>query len=258
MLSLTESQVMAWIGTFLWTFMRIYMVVLTMPVLGSKSVPQSVRVLLCIMISWTLLPSIEPVFGVDLLSLESLLISVQQLLIGILMGFVLLLVSAGLTFAGQSIAFAMGLGFASMVDPQNGTNVPVLGQLFVIVSTLIFLQVNGHIIMLGLLSDSFQTLPIAIDGLTRNTYWELITWSSRIFVVGIMMALPAIAGIMLVNVGLGVMTKVAPQMNIFSVGFAVNIFFGLFLMIAILPSMMEAYTEFLAEGFGVVRELTSP
>ena len=258
MYQLSEQIMMTWIGTFVWAFMRVYIVLMIMLVVGSRAVPENYRVLLAVLLSWALMPIIPPVSGIELLSLESIIVSGQQLLIGVFIGFTLLLVAAAVTFAGEAIAFAMGLGFASMVDPQNGNNTPVISQIFVITSTLIFLSLNGHIIVIGLIADSFVSMPIGVVGMGREEYWLMIKWSSRIFVVGLMIALPAIASIMLMNIGLGVITKVAQQLNIFSIGFAINIFFGLFIIISILPVAMNAYMDFFMEGVRVIQELTSP
>ena len=149
----------------------------------------------------------------------------------------------------------MGLGFASMVDPQTGLQVPVVAQFYVVTTTLVFLMLDGHLLLIEMLLDSFNTMPIAVDGLEKVDLWSIIAWSSRVFAAGLLMALPVIASLLMVNVSFGVATRAAPQLNIFSVGFPVTIMLGLILMWLTLPNMLENFSGLLAESYDLLADL---
>ena len=170
------------------------------------------------------MPAVEP------LSLTGLLISAQQVLIGLAMGFILQLVFSVLAMVGESIAMSMGLGFASMIDPQNGIQIPVLSSYYVTLATLVFLALDGHLVLIGLLVDSFHTLPIGLESLAREGLWQLVGWASRMFAGAVLIALPALASLLLVNLAFGIITRAAPQLNIFAVGFPMTILLGFVLL----------------------------
>jgi flagellar biosynthetic protein FliR len=164
------------------------------------------------------------------------------------------MVFGALVFGGQVAAYSMGLGFASMVDPQNGVQVPVLAQYYLILATLLFLSSNGHLLMIELLADSFHSLPVGTEGIGRNDLWELVAWGSRLFAGGLLIALPIMGAMLLVNMGMGVVMRAAPQLNIFSVGFPVTMLMGFALMWVTLPNVMNVFNELLAEAFQLVMQ----
>ena len=178
-MDISAAEASAFVASLLWPFMRISAMALAMPVTGTRLMPVRVRVAMSILIAIMVLPLLPPVPAVDPLSVEGLTISIQQVLIGFAMGFILQLVLAALTIAGEAIAMTMGLGFASMVDPANGVNVPVLSQFFLILGTLLFLALGGHLMLIQLVVSSFQTLPIGGGGLEREAFWTLIAFPAR-------------------------------------------------------------------------------
>ncbi len=137
----------------------------------------------------------------------------------------------------------MGLGFAQMVDPQNGVNVPVIGQYYVVIATLLFLALNGHLALIRVLVDSFHSLPVAAESLTRGDLRSIAYWGTRMFAQAVMVALPAVAAILLVNLAFGVVSRSAPQLNIFGVGFPVTLTLGfvtlIFAVSNLLPQMQQ-------------------
>jgi len=165
------------------------------------------------------------------------------------------LVFAAVVFAGQGVALSMGLGFASMVDPQNGQQVPVVAQLYVITSTLIFLGLDGHLLLIKMLLDSFTSLPIGIDGITKTDIWAVIAWSSRMFAGGLLLAMPVIVSLLLVNIGFGVATRAAPQLNIFSVGFPVTLMLGILLIWLTLPNVLDQFDGILTDAYDLIGQL---
>ncbi|MDX2425178.1 MAG: flagellar biosynthetic protein FliR, partial [Cycloclasticus sp.] len=196
-----------------------------------------------------LLPEQAPI---EVMSHEGLMTGVQQILIGLIMGFVLQLVFSAVIFAGQGIAYSMGLGFASMVDPATGVSVPVISQFYLVLSTLLFLTLGGHLVLIEMLIESFHTLPIGIEGIERSDLWSVIAWSSRLFSAGLLMALPAMTSLLMVNIAFGVVTKAAPQLNIFAVGFPITLVLGALLMWLTVPSVMNNFTNLLVESYGVI------
>lgn len=184
------------------------------------------------------------------------MVSVQQILIGLTIGFVLQMVFAALTQAGEAIALSMGLGFASMVDPQSGVQVPVVSSYFVIMSTLLFLALNGHVALIELTLLSFQALPVGVEGVTREGLWALVSWGSTMFLYALLVALPAVASMLLVNLSMGVITRAAPQLNIFAVGFPMMIMLGFILLLLTTPVLLPKFTELLASGFDLMGILT--
>jgi flagellar biosynthetic protein FliR len=198
---------------------------------------------------------LAPVPAIEVLSHSGLLIMLQQILIGVVMGFILQMVFGALIFGGQVVAYSTGLGFASMVDPQNGVQVPVVAQFYLILATLLFLLSNGHLLTIELLADSFRTLPVAVDGISRNGLLDIVAWGSRMFAGGLLIALPIVGAMLLVYMGMGVVMRAAPQLNIFSVGFPITMLLGFVLMWVSLPSLFDAFNQFLEDSFQLMMQL---
>lgn len=144
-MDISAAQATAFVGSLLWPFMRISAMLIAIPVVGTRLVSVRVRIAMAVLIAFLVMPLVPPMPAVEPLSVAGLSISIQQVLIGLAMGFILQMVLAALTIAGEAIAMTMGLGFASMVDPANGVNVPVLSQFFLILGTLMFLALGGHL-----------------------------------------------------------------------------------------------------------------
>ncbi len=251
-MNITGAELMSWMATLLWPFLRISAMFAAAPILSARSVPIRIRVLLAFFIAWLLVPVIPEPPTVDLISGEALVISVYQVLIGVAMGFILQMVFAAFVIAGQSIATAMGLGFASMVDPQNGVQVPVISQAFLIMATLIFLALNGHLLFIEVLANSFHNMPIGEFSPSPEALWQLVIWGSDMFAGGMLVALPAVAALLLVNLAFGVTSRAAPQLNIFAVGFPIMIMLGIAFLILTLPTITGHLSRLLTEALGLI------
>lgn len=254
-MSITGTELTGWLASLLWPFMRIGAMFAALPIFSARSVPVRIRVLLAFFIAWILLPVIPKPPVVDLISAQALLISVYQVLIGVAMGFILQMVFSAFVIAGQSIAMAMGLGFASIIDPQNGVQVPVVSQAFLIMVTLVFLALNGHLLLIEVLADSFQRLPVGPVVISQDGLWQLVTWGSNMFVGGMLVALPAVAALLLVNLAFGVASRAAPQLNIFAVGFPVMILVGLAFIILTLPSITDHLSRMMLEAIDLINKV---
>jgi len=251
----SEAQLNGWLAGYLWPLMRIGAMLMSVPVFYSRQFPVRLRLLLSLILTWVIVPTLPPQPTADVLSHTGFLIMLQQLLIGFSMGFILQMVFAALVFGGQAIAYSMGLGFASMVDPQNGVQVPVLAQYYLILATLLFLTFNGHLLAIDLLVDSFRSLPVAADGIGRNDLRELVAWGSRMFAGGLLIALPIMGAMLMVNLGMGIVMRAAPQLNIFSVGFPITMLMGFALMWVTLPDVLTVFTDLQEEAFELVMQI---
>ncbi len=252
MLTLSTAQIAGWVGSLLWPFLRIGAMFAAAPIFSARMVPVRVRVLLALVTAWILLPVLPPAPAVEPISAQGFVIALHQVLIGLSMGFALQLVFAALAVAGESVALSMGLGFASMVDPQNGVQVPVVGSYYVLLATLLFMTFNGHLVLIGVLADSFQAMPVGGGGPQSEGLWQLVQWAGRMFAGALMIALPALSSMLLVNLAFGVITRAAPQLNIFAVGFPITLLLGFGLLLLTVPALAPNFEALLAAGFGLM------
>ena len=241
----TDTQVVDALAAWLLPFFRIGALLMAAPVFSAASVPMRLRVLLALAVTILVEPLLPQPAGVDPLGATTLVIVAQQVAIGIAIGFVLQLAFNALVFGGQVIAYSMGLGFAHLMDPQNGVQVPTVSQFYLIFATIAFLAVDGHLRLLALVVESFTALPIAADGITQNALWSLTLWGARLFADGLLMGLPVVAALLLVSIGMGMVSRAAPQLNIFAVGFPVTLGVGFVLMWVSLPQALGLFLDWL-------------
>lgn len=250
------DQLMQWVHHYSWPFVRVSALLMAAPVFGASSFPVRGRILLAVLVTTLLAPLLPSVPAVDPLSPLGLIMLAQQALIGLAMGFLLQMLFAAVVIAGQSLAVTMGLGFAMSVDPQNGVQVPVLSQFYVILATLIFLAVDGHLTLLGLVAESFETFPVGSPVWDFQFAIRLVAWASQMFLLALMMALPALTALLLINLAFGVITRAAPQLNIFAVGFPVTILAGFVFILLSLPAVSDLLNDMFAQGFARISLLT--
>jgi flagellar biosynthetic protein FliR len=255
-LTFTAEQINSWVGLILWPMFRIAGLLSILPVLGTGQVPARVRIALAFLLTVLIVPSLGPMPMVDPLSAESLYISAQQLLIGVAMGLLVLVVFNAVTMAGESIAITMGLGFALMNDPQNGAQVPTVSQFYLILASLLFLALDGHHSVLLLLHASFTLLPIG-QSLGADALWILVRWGGIIFTGALSIALPALAAMLTVNLIMGVITRAAPQMNLFSVGFPITMLVGFLAIMFTLPTFQITFGSLLSMAQTTIVSLLS-
>jgi len=249
------ASISQWVGDWLWPFARIAALVTAAPVIGTRSVPVRVKLALAIALTVALAPLAPPMPAIDPLSVAGALITAQQVLTGLAMGFAVRLVMVVLEIAGQQIAQLMGLGFASLTDPRSGVQTPMVSQFYVLLGTLVFLGLDGHLLVFWILAESFTTLPVGVDGVTGSGLWTLAGQAGWVFSAGLLLALPAIAAMLMVNLAFGVMARSAPQLNIFVVGFPVSMIFGLFVMLFTLPVTLDHLAPLFSRGLDLARLL---
>lgn len=239
---------MAMAQQYYWPFLRMSALFLASPVFSAAAYPVRARVLLALLVTVLITPSLPAAPNLDILSSVGLLAAAQQIVIGLAMVFTLQMVFAAAVIAGQSIAMAMGLGFAMSVDPQNGVQVPVLSQFYVILTTLLFLSMDGHLVLIELLANSFTLLPVGLASLSENFALDIVLWASQMFMGALVVALPALTALLLINLAFGVITRAAPQLNIFAVGFPVTILAGFVFIFLSMPSSLALFTSLLESG----------
>jgi len=253
MITFTSIELSGWVGSLMWPFLRIGAMLMAVPVFGARFVPVRVRLALSMVLAWILSPMVYPdAVTIEPLSLEGLMVSAQQVLIGLAMGFTLQMVFSAIVIAAQSMAMGMGLGFATAVDPQNGVQVPVVAQYYMTLATLIFLALNGHLLIIQILVDSFQSLPVGLEGLSRDGLWALVNWGSQMFAGAVMIALTAMTSLLVINIAFGVMSRAAPQLNIFGVGFPVMMLAGFSVIMLSLPGLAPQLTELMQSAFELI------
>jgi flagellar biosynthetic protein FliR len=253
-LTLNAADVSMWVSRMWWPTLRISGFVLTAPAASEMVVPRLVKIVLILALSFLLGPLVEAPTGLSIFSAAGMLAAVLELLIGVSIGMVVQLTFEALVFAGQSISLTMGLGFATLVDPQRGAQVPVLGQLFMIFGTLIYLSINGHLMLLGALAESFHTLPIGAH-IGRDFLLSVVLWGARVFDTGLLIALPAVIALVIVNLALGVVTRAAPQLNLFGIGFTISLLSGFFVLLSGLDGILSGIAALINSALMAVSDL---
>lgn len=209
--------ILDWIANYFWPFTRISSMLMVMTVTGARFVSPRIRLYLSLAITLALMPAIPAVpEELQLLSFQGFLTTFEQIVIGVAMGMVTQFIIQTFVLLGQILGMQSSLGFASMVDPANGQNTPLLGQLFMFLSTMFFLATDGHLKMLQLVLFSFKTLPIGSGSLNAVDFRELALWLGIMFKTALSMSLSGIIALLTINLSFGVMTRAAPQLNIFS------------------------------------------
>ncbi len=249
MVTISSAQLIDLIATYLWPFFRIAALITIAPIWGTKIIPVRARIGLALALTVIIVPVIEPATSVEPFSLAGILVTANQVVIGLMMGFMLRMVFSALESGGQVIGMTMGLGFAQMNDPANGITVPVISQFYTLIATLIFLALNGHLILINVLVDSFRTMPIDILAIGTSGLWTLLTWAGWIFKGAVLIALPTVTALLLVNIAFGVMMRAAPQLNVFSIGFPITLSLGFVFMLVSLPVFLPQFSGLLENAF---------
>ena len=237
-----------YVSDFMWPFARVSGLLLVAPILGSAYIPATIKIMIAVAITIFIVPLVDVPSGVDPLSLPGLVLISQQLLIGIVIGMIVQIVFNAITVAGENIAMTMGLGFAHMTDPVNGITIPVVSQLLTVIASLYFLALNGHIALINMLVGSFELLPF-YDLFSPASLISVADWGGRMFIGAILISIPAVTALLIVNIAMGLMTRVAPQMNIFSVGFPLTMMLGFIFIMVSIPIAMNVFQGLLNDSF---------
>jgi flagellar biosynthetic protein FliR len=255
--NLTYDQVIKELLWYLLPFFRVAAFVMTAPIFSTGLVPARIRMIIAVAITIAVVPGLTPTSTIDPLSMDMFLIILKQILIGGALGFVMQFIFAAVVNGGQVIGMQMGLGFAQMMDPQTGVNVPVVSQFYNIIAVLLFLSLNGHLVLVQVLGNSFNLLPVDGQGLSMSTLEALVYFSSWMFSGALIMVLPAVVALLMINMVMGVITRATPQMNIFAVGFSITITAGFVVIMLTLSTALPQLTTLFNEGFLFMRDMLS-
>ncbi|MBI1394806.1 MAG: flagellar biosynthetic protein FliR [Betaproteobacteria bacterium] len=235
MISITLAQFQSLLVLVGWPFVRIVSFVATEPVLGNRAVPVRVKVGLSFLLALLVAPTLPPAPDVEAVSGPGILILVEQVVIGVALGFVARIAVAAAEMAGQLAGLQVGLGFAVFFDPQGSGQTPVVAQFYGLIAILTILATNGHYLILSALAESFRTLPLSPSPVSAVGFKTLVAWASEIFRLGLTMSLPVVGALLAANIAIGILTRAAPQLNIFAVGFPVTLALGFLMLYLSLP-----------------------
>lgn len=249
MIEVSEAQLLEWLAQFLWPFFRVAGMLMVAPLFGAGFIPTQVRLLAAFSLALAIVPILPPPPELVPFSMLGLFVGVQQLFIGIAAGFILQLVFDAIALAFQTVAMSMGLGFAIMVDNQHGLQVPMLSQFHVVIAMLLFLAMNGHLMMIGLIIDSFTYLPVGPVGLDAEAFRQIAAWGTYMFAGALRVALPAATAILLVNLSVGVISRAAPTLNLFAIGFPITMLTGFIVMMTSLPMLQSSLMLLLEQAW---------
>ncbi|MBI5438564.1 MAG: flagellar biosynthetic protein FliR [Nitrosomonadales bacterium] len=254
MISITSAQLDVWIATLVFPLTRILSMIASSPILGNKQIPARVKLGLSVLITIVVTPAIGEMPPVAIGSPQGLLIMVQQVIIGVAMGFTMRLIFTAIEMAGELAGLQMGLGFASFYDPVNAAQSPIVAQWLGMVAALAFLAINGHLLMLSALAESFKTLPIG-GMMPGQGFHDVARWGGSIFAYALQISLPILAALLITNIALGILTRAAPQLNLFAIGFPITLAIGFLVLLLSMPHFIPMLDRLTQEGLGATLNL---
>ena len=256
MVTLDSSQLVHWVSQFFWPLARMLALFATAPLLSERAISNRVKIGLAVLITWIMVPTL-PSVEVTLFSPAGFWLLLQQMLIGVGLGFTMQLAFAAVRLSGEVIGLQMGLSFATFFDPGSRLNMPVLARFLDMLAMLLFLTFNGHLWLISLLADSFHTLPIGGQPLNANAFNALVKAGGLIFLNGMMLALPLIVLLLLINLVLGLLNRVTPQLSIFAVGFPITLTVGILTMGLMMPLVAPFCEHLFSEVFDLLAQFLS-
>jgi len=242
------------VSAFLLPLTRISSFFLAAPVFGAQLVPSRIKLILSVVVTAVIFPVLPEMPAVDNLSPATMTLIAQQILIGLGMAFILQMLMQVFVMAGQIAAMQIGLGFASMMDPVNGVSVTVISQFHLMLITLLYVSMNGHLATLQIFIESFIAIPVGAE-LGADFFWKLASWMSWCLGAALLISLPAVTALLLVNGALGIVSRAAPQLNIFSIGFPMMVLLGLIILWASMMGVMPQFQRFSEEALLMMRQL---
>ena len=255
MLSVTTAQLDAWIAAFFYPLARILALMAVAPAFGNAGVPRRIRLLAGIAVTVGLAPALPAIPPIPPASGDGVLVLFHQVLIGFALGFVMRLAFAAIDLAGELAGLQMGLSFAVFYDPQNTAQTAIVAEFLGLIATLVFLSLNGHLMLLAVLARSFELVPIGPAALPADGFGTVLRWGATLFAAGVLLSLPLIAALLITNIALGVLTRAAPQLNLFAVGFPVTLVVGFSALALSLTYMAPAFQNLFEQGLDTMERL---
>lgn len=255
MLDLPVNELTSMMAGFLWPLFRITAFFMFMPIISSQLVPTRVRLGLAVLVTLAVAPLLPTMPVMDGLSFDVYLLVGQQLLIGFSMAFIFQMFFQIFVLVGQIMAMQMGLGFASMMDPVNGISVAILSQFYLMLVMLMFVCMNGHLVVIEVFIESFKTMPVGAEVFEVGIFMQLVKWASWMFASALVIALPAVCALLVVNFAFGIMNRAAPQLNVFALGFPVSMLAGLMIVFVTLTSFVPQFDRLAEQSLMMMRSL---
>lgn len=241
MISFTEAQLLAWLTPLLWPFLRALALLSALPVFSQRAVPMRVKIGLALFIALAAQPSLPPMPATALDSPAAFVLVAQQLLVGLTLGFAVRLVFAAVELGGELIGLQMGLNFAGFFDPATASQGTASGRFFGTLVAFLFILANGHLAVIGALVRSFEVFAVGDEPFAFLRRTQPQQWGAEVFTLGLWIALPLVGMLLFVNLVLGVISRVAPQISVFSVGFPITVSVGLIGMLLTLPLLEKPF-----------------
>ncbi|MBC7729559.1 MAG: flagellar biosynthetic protein FliR [Microbacteriaceae bacterium] len=241
MISVSEGQILAWLTPLLWPFFRALALLASLPVFGQRAVPMRVKIGFALFISLAAQPSLPAMPVVALDSPQAVLVIVQQLLVGVTLGFAVRIVFAAVELGGELIGLQMGLNFAGFFDPATASQGTASGRFFGTLVAFLFVLANGHLAVIAALVRSFEVFAVGDEPFAFLRQMQPQQWGTEVFTLGLWIALPLVGMLLFVNLVLGVISRVAPQISVFSVGFPITLSVGLIGMLLTLPLLEQPF-----------------
>lgn len=257
MITVTSAQLDAWIMLIVWPLTRILALIASAPVLGNQQFPLTAKIGLGVLLTMLVAPTLSAPPDVSPGSAYGMLLLAREILIGIGMGLAIRVVFVAVNMAGDMIGLQMGLGFAQFYDPQSNAQVPVVGQFLGLLATLVFLSVNGHLLMIATLVESFQNVPPEATLSLAAGSMALVQWGSMIIQAAVQLSLPLIAVLLITNSALAVLTRASPQLNIFAIGFPITLGVGFIALLLVLPYMVPGFERLFEQGLQAMLKVAS-
>lgn len=254
-MTFSYNEFLQLLGLYFYPFVRFTAMFSIMPIFSSRALTAQSKIILALFITLIVAPGLPLPDPVSPFTWQGILLILQQVLIGLAIGAIFLVVFEAFVFAGHIIALSMGLAFATMVDPASGVQSPVVSQFYMIVVTLLFLSLNGHLLVIQVLTHTFDYLPVGLHGLSTESLKSIVEFGSFIFSAGILVAIPAVTALLLVNVSFGVIARAAPALNIFAVGFPVTLLVGLVMLSLTIPTIIPHLQELIHRAVETASQL---
>lgn len=242
MLTFTEAQILAWITPVIWPFLRVLALLGTLPVIGQRMVPARARVALAMLIAVCAQASLPPIPPIPLDSAVTFLVVLQQIVIGVSLGFAVRIVFAAVEFAGELVGLQMGLNFAGFFDPATGGQTTAVSRFFGVTVSWLFVVTGGHLLVIAGVMQSFHSFPVGPEPFAFVRESLPHRWGAEVFAIGLWIALPMVAMLLFVNLVMGIASRVAQQLNLFAIGFPITLTVGLIGVLLTLPMMQAPFT----------------
>ena len=255
MLAFTTQELSAYVMAFFWPFVRIAAFVGTAPIFGESAIPRRARVGLALLITIAIAPALNITPEVPAFSYPGVWVIVREILIGSALGLTMRLAFGVAQATGTFVGMQMGLGFASFYSAALGGNAMILGRILNTVAMLLFLAINGHLVMLALLMQTFDVLPVGIGALDASGWALAAKTGTLVFTTGLSLALPLIGTLLTINLAMGILNRASPQLSIFSVGFPMTLLAGVTVFMFMMPEIGPWFRHLFAEFFERVSEI---